>query len=342
MTSINAMRFNEWSGACVCDEMTSMDDDMSVLVSDKITPCVPEEVTAACGLVAAYGSTGTCSVGDRIKRTIFSRLRARFAAELGAQAGASFLNLHQVGELTYEIILEMKRRRLSEMVEARYGFSLDQFTAGSYNQGCVSIPIKDPETINQVMAMLTWKDKLDEVDFLFLNAGLLAGYDEERGFDIYHFCLREGYWHPVQAAFLAEGSGRDSVNPVLADYMGGRPLELRRRDLDPADALLHLIRAVNYAADRNIGVGGYYNIILIDGKRPRDQRLREINDDRAYLAQQIARAWDRGFLDRKPARSLIEEVLLEGVEQEKVRESFWSQVRRPRQLSRVLRGYRVE
>ena len=343
MTTINAIRFDEWSGACVCDEMTSMDDDMSVLVSDKITPCVPEEVTRGCGMVAAYGSTGTCSVGDQIKATIRRRLLEENRKEVKAGGGKveGFMSLEETARMTFRIIIDLKQRRLSEMVKSRYGFDLDEFIAASHRRGDDRIPIKEKELTTQVVDLMTWKDKPDEVDFLFLNAGLLAGYDEQNGFGIYHLDLRDGFWHPVQSLYLAEGSGRDSVDPTLSEYLGAHPVELRRGSLDPADALLHLISAVNQAAERNIGVGGYYNIILIDGRRPRDRRLREINDDRSFLALQVSRAWAKGFLDYRPAREIIEAVLLQDEPHLRMREVFLDKVRHPRELSRLLRGYKV-
>ena len=75
MTSINALRFDEYSGILICDEQRSWNDDkIKIFSSDKIKPVTPERVLKEQGIAVCYGNTGTSSVGDELKFTIQKRI----------------------------------------------------------------------------------------------------------------------------------------------------------------------------------------------------------------------------------------------------------------------------
>lgn len=92
----------------------------------------------------------------------------------------------------------------------------------------------------------------------------------------------------------------------------------------------------------NIGVGGYYNILLFDGTRKaKRERLREINDHRAKLAAEIANAYRVELLDLAAARELVEALVFKGEPIARVHARFFAAAKDPVLLDRFLRGYRV-
>ena len=52
MTSINAIKFDDYSGACVCDEARCWNDEgMKIYTAEKMKPCVPGEISQRYGTV---------------------------------------------------------------------------------------------------------------------------------------------------------------------------------------------------------------------------------------------------------------------------------------------------
>jgi hypothetical protein len=141
---------------------------------------------------------------------------------------------------------------------------------------------------------------------------------------------------------LAEGSGRHSVDPAMYPFAENLLLEKRRGELDRVEGLMALIQALNSAVDHEIGVGGYPNITIIDGRqKDYTKRLREIGDRRAYLASQIMRAVNRGYLSHDKGYALIDKLVYKTRDFEEIYESFFSQVSDSNALSRLLRGYKI-
>jgi len=253
-----------------------------------------------------------------------------------------FMNIEEMMSLCFDIVVEIKNRRLSEKIKGTYNFTVPEFIRGKYERKGESYEIKDKDVIREIVDQMIWRNQAEDVGYIFLNAGLLAGYDDELGFQIYHFDLRDGYWHRVQNCYMAEGSGRHSVDPAVYGFAEKWLIEERRGHIDPVEGSIALIHGVNSASDHEIGVGGYYNIILIDGReKDYSKRLREINDDRSLLANHIVRALDNNFLTYKQTHNLIRRLLFEDATFEDLYTELWKTAREPDQLSRILRGYKI-
>lgn len=344
MTSINALRFDNYSGICIGDESISTVAEIKINVGEKISPIIPEEIVKNYGTVAMLGTTGTCSMGDTIREQLTNRLRALFRLEMEKQGKVpeKFLNTKEIARMCFELVVEIKNQRLSEKIKGIYNFTVPEFIQGKYERNGQTYNIKDKDSIREILDLMVWRNKSDDVGYIYMNAGLLAGYDDELGFQIYHFDLREGYWHKVQNCYMAEGSGRHSVDPAIYGFAEKWLLEERRGNIDPVEGSIALIHGVNSASDHEIGVGGYYNIILFDGRqKDYGKRIREVNDDRSLLANHIVRSLDAGFLGYEKTRELIDKLLFKEVSCDEVYQEFWSSVKDPETFSRVLRGYKI-
>jgi hypothetical protein len=344
MTSINAVRFDENSGILICDEQRSWNDEkLKIFSSDKIKPVTPERVQKEQGVAVCYGNTGTSSVGDELKFTIKKRIGQEYEKliEKLDEVPTHFKTVEELAHLAFETQIQMKREHIDETITGRYGFNTNDFIAGFYQKDSDKIEIKDKDLINSIHDSLHWKDRVGEMTPIFLNAGIFAGYEPKEGFRIFSLSLIEFSCEPVQEIFVADGSGKDQCSVVFAEYTSSKTLPERRGTIDRVEGLIAALKAVNKASWHNIGVGGYYNIIYIDGKKPNMEKLMEISDHRSKLAAEIVKAMTNHFINYSDAAHLIDELIYKGGTFEDMHEKFMGKVKDPKKVKKLLRGYRV-
>ena len=78
MTTINALKINHNLGVMMCDEQRHWNPErMKIYAADKIRPVVPPEITERYRTAAAYGNTGTSSIGDELRLTIYREIESK-------------------------------------------------------------------------------------------------------------------------------------------------------------------------------------------------------------------------------------------------------------------------
>lgn len=344
MTSINVLRFNEYSGVFVGDESISS-GEFNVDVSDKIQSVVPEIISDRYGTVAALGATGNCSVGSEMKLRSMRAFQKIYDDHFKAYGKApdKFIGIPEMMDLIYEQVIMIRKDLLDAKVKGIYGFDTDDFNQGFYKKGDEKISIKNTSILSEVTDWMMWKHEAAAVKNIYMNAGVFGGYDEENGFLLYNLDFREGYYHEVQTCYRAEGSGRHSVDPHMYDFVENLLVEERRGKIEPAEGIVALLNAVNKAARHEIGIGGYFNIILVNGKlKKTSEKIREINDGRAYLSQIAVRAWSAGFLKYETAIDIIDQLLFENKPFESVYKLFMENIKPKKECLRFLRGYKIK
>jgi hypothetical protein len=99
---------------------------------------------------------------------------------------------------------------------------------------------------------------------------------------------------------------------------------------------------VNAASRNNLGVGGYFNILLFDGEATApDDNLREINDHRSKIASEICLGLKSGFIQMESAREMIHELFFGSQDADKVQNMLWQNTKEPLTFHRFLRGFRT-
>lgn len=345
MTSINAIKFDDYSGVCVCDEARCWnEEDLKIYAAEKIKPCIPDAVALRYGTVAAYGNTGSSTIGDEIKWSIQKRIREELdqRTEKAGKPPESFMTMEEISAVVFDVITRLKHTHINDQLKGRYNFDTSDFIRGYYKKGDEKIEIKDKDLIKTVEKFITWKDNFSEVNAVFVNAGLLAGYEESEGFRLFHYSMIESFCEPVQAAFIVDGSGRDATGISLADYMDRKTIPERGK-IDRVEGVIAILEAVNLASRFNLGVEGYYNIILMDGReKDYSKRLVEINDHRSKLASEIVLAMTNRLISGDSAYKLIEELFFKGKTFTETAEMFVKSTESPKKLRRLLRGYKLE
>ncbi|MBN1297036.1 hypothetical protein JXA80_09660 [bacterium] len=342
MTSINAIRFDHYSGAMVCDEQRGWNpENMIINSADKIKSVVPPDIMEATGLSAAYGNTGTSTIGDELKFNIKKRIRKEFDAQVEktGKAPASVATIQKLAQWAFEAQTELKRTHINQTIQGRYGFSVNDFCRGFYKVDGKQIDIKDKEVITSIHDAITWKGRTGEMTSIFLNAGIIAGYEPESGFRIYTLSMIEHAYWPVQEIFLTDGSGRDMASVEMTNFSNRKTVPERRGAIHPVEGLFEMIHAVNTACRHDIGCEGYLNIMLFNGKKTNSERLIQINDDRAKLASEIVRCHDGRFIEKMKALELIDGLLYGGATWVEIEDRFWTASARPDDMFDYLRNY---
>ncbi|HPQ39039.1 MAG TPA: hypothetical protein PLV45_01585 [bacterium] len=342
MTSINAIRFDEYAGAMVCDEQRGWNpENMIINSADKIKSVVPPDIMEATGLAAAYGNTGTSTIGDELKFNIRKRVREEYdrRIEKTGEVPVPFVSIDTLARWGFEAQTFLKRDHINQTIEGRYGFSVNDFCRGHYKKDGKQIDIKDTEVINAIHDAITWKGRSGEMTSVFLNAGIIAGFAPDSGFRIYTLSMIEfGYW-PVQEVFLTDGSGRDMASLEMTEFSNRKTVPERRGAIHPVEGLFEMIHAVNTACRHDIGCEGYLNIMLFDGKKPNKDRLIQINDDRAKLASEIVQCYEGRFIEKSVAMEMVEALCYGGADWEEIESRFWSASSNADAMFAFLRNY---
>ncbi|MFC1849185.1 hypothetical protein ACFL27_03150 [candidate division CSSED10-310 bacterium] len=345
MTVINAMRFDNTSGAMSCDEQTTVGGDRKVFGSDKIKSVVPPEFTIKTGIVAAYGGTGTSAIGEEIRFRIYNSLRE--LAEDHEKFDKRWPTpdhptLWDVAELAFEETVDLKRARIDEFLFGKYGFTTYDFIQGHYQAELERVEIKQPEVVHRAFNYISNLSAPAAVESIFLNRGILAGYDPHLGYQIYVLSLTEHSLEPVSTIYHSVGSGSDAASVFLASFARMKTIKEKREKIDPVEGMVHLIAATNAASLYNMGVGGYFNIVLIDGNQTDPvQRLIEVSDHRSKLASEIVSASSAGLIQDKDALDFVERLIFKGISFEVINEELWEKCSNPVILDHLLRGYKI-
>lgn len=342
MTTINAIRFDEFSGAMVCDEQRGWNpENMIINSADKMKSVIPADIMKETGVSAVYGNTGTSSIGDELKFNILKRVVSEYSLrkkQINFNP-ADFTDMDELAQWAFQAQTELKRGHINQTIEGRYGYSVNDFCRGTYTRDGKTIDITDKAAIDDIHSAITWKGRTGEMTSVFLNAGIIAGYDPKKGFRIYTLSMIEfGYW-PVQEIFLTDGSGRDMASLKMTEFSNRKTMPERRGAINQLEGVFEMINAVNTACTHDIGCEGYLNIMIIDGKKPAKDRLIQINDDRSKLATEIVRCHDARFLDKFKAMEMVEALVFGGAGWEDIDSQFWKESKNPDEMFAFLRNY---
>lgn len=316
MTSINAMRFDSFSGMCVCDEARSWNDEYGkLLTAEKMRLITSDEVMKNTGAIAVLGKTGSSTLGNEYLEKLKDRITVEYDRK-SAKEGIpikEFMTIRAMAHLLFHTLCDIKREHLDHTLRARYGFTQDDFIAGFYlnDEGC-RVEIKDSSVIEEVNKMITWEGSHKDSTPIFLNGQIVMGYEPEEGFKIFRSNLMAAHCEAVHEIFACDGSGIDSTDFVYTDFANSRNLQERRGTIDRVEGLAVLLEALDTANHHSAGCNGYPKVIYIDG-RQKDLRKKyiEIHDCRSQLALEIVRASNHGFIPGVKCLTLIEGLIFE-------------------------------
>ncbi|HPZ09799.1 MAG TPA: hypothetical protein PL110_17000 [Candidatus Eremiobacteraeota bacterium] len=344
MTVINAIKFDEHSGAIISDEERTLNMERKLCSIDKIKHIIPLRIQKEYGLVARMGTTGTCSVGSEIKYALLKELDDMYDKEIErfGKKPEQFKSLEDVAYLVFDKMVEIKQRHVDELLKTRYGFDRRDLIRGFYMSNDTRIDIKDKDIIKEAEEILTWKKRTTETDRIFINIGVVAGWDSKEGFQIYHLSLMENTCESVHSIFQSDGSGQDLSNVNFIDFIRNKTLTERRTKIDHLDGLINAIKATNHCHKMNIGIGGYLEIVYFNGQEKDNlKKMKQFDDNRSKLATEIVDAFTAGFLNKELTYELMGDLILNDEDFKTVYERMMKGTTNFKKLSRYLRGYKI-
>jgi len=345
MTSVNAIKFDKYSGAMVCDEQRHWNDErMKIYAADKIRSVVPADISVRYGLYACYANTGTSAIGDELRLTIYREVEKKYQRICMEQGKVpdKFMTLEELARFTFEIIRQMKHKHTDEHLLQKYGFTTSELIAGEYTREGKVYSIENKEVIRKALTEISLKPGTTAMNAVFGNGGIITGFDKEEGFGIYNYSMKEGFVEKVECGYVALGSGGDTTNFVLPRWFNTTGVEGREKGVDPLDGLIAVIDAVNMATEHNLGVDGYYNIILFDqSEETVNGAYIEINDHRSRLATEFVRAKRAGFISIDICREGINGILRQDKDVDWGEKFLWASTENHHEMHRMLRGYPV-
>jgi len=346
MTVINAMIFDKHSGAMCCDEQTSIGEVRKMMSSDKIQKIVPSKIRDNVKFEAVYGGTGTTAIGDEIRRGIKIRLSENFDKSVvrSKESTESFVSMNDLFQIAYEEMMKVKHRHIDDIVSGYFNFSTADYMQGYYKDfKDEKIEISQKDLKDKIFDLINWKNA-DEVDSIFLNAAIIAGFDSSGEFRICKLSMKtEMLLQIADSVFETVGSGSDSAQLIFSDYAGNKTLDERRNHIDRVEGMIQLLRATNAAAKYNMGVGGYFNIVLFDSSEDDPaKRLFEVFDSKAKLASEVVFAYYNKFIDYNTTYELIDELIFKRQKPfEEMNSRFINASTDKTKMLRFLRGYKM-
>ena len=345
MTVVNAIKFSSHSGAMCCDEQTTIGSVRIMMSSDKIQKIVPTEIRENVKLEAVYGGTGTTAIGDEIRKSIKQKLLAEYEKLSGKADGMSknFKTIDEICQMGFESMMSVKHKHINDIVKGYFNFETSDYTQGFYKTANdEKIEITQKELKEKVNDLMNWRNA-EEVDSIFLNAAIICGFDANEEFKICKLSLKtEMNMEMAGSIFETVGSGSDSAQIIFSDYVSSKTLDERRHSIDRVEGMIQLLRATIAAAKYNMGVGGYFNIILFDAKEEElERRFVEIFDNRAKLASEIVHSYFSEYIDYKAAYDMINELIfIRKKTFEEVNEEFMNASSDREKMTKFLRGYK--
>ncbi|MBN2056024.1 hypothetical protein JW905_13935, partial [bacterium] len=284
------------------------------------------------------------SIGDELRITIRRRIQEEFDRRMKRLNGAPdrFMDMTDLARLAFDTMIELKHRHTDQELRHTYGFSTAEFVAGSFKRDGREVPIKDAGITEKALELISPNPEKQAPNAVFNNAGILAGYAPESGYRIFLFSMREQFVEPVECGFVSQGSGGDSTNFVMPRLFNSLSEFERDNGMDRLDGLRYFLTAILTASHSNLGVGGYFNLFLFDGRAAESsQLLRQVNDHRIKLGCEIVHAADNDLLAAADCRELLDRLYFNGNDLDEVESRFFQRATDMRTLHRLLRGYPV-
>ena len=168
--------------------------------------------------------------------------------------------------------------------------------------------IKDDKMITKAMDIIMMKSSgmkdIQEVE------AIIIGTDEESGFNAYDFYGGMTHLYISTSLYNSVGAGSTTTSLAFANMINSLELDQRRNGVDKVFGIVELIKITNQAAIKNSEIGGYYDIIYIDGNgKNHGERFFDINGEKTQLLKEIVGAYDNNLIQKDVCFELVERIV---------------------------------
>lgn len=336
MGIVNMLRFNNHSGAMLSDEEYVDIRWRRCYYLDSIQSLLSTEASNTLGMEAVYGGVGNPSFHYEIVNKVVKKIDKIISGSTKKiQTGLD------IGNITLDTIHEISNRRVDDILKLFYGFTRDDFNQGYTEIDNKKIDIKQDAIKEDTRKIISFKDKREYLKPVFENKTAIMTCDKEHGFNA--FCIKAdtGVLSMVSGGFDSLGRGVYGAGRAFGKYFKDRYLSQRREGMDRVEGMFILISSAIEARDYYSGIGGYFNMVYMDGeKASHNERYKEIFHHSAKLATEVVTAFLNNELKKDNTYELLNELIFEDKPLEEVEDKMWKYAKSHKRLELLLRGYK--
>ncbi|MBN2385224.1 hypothetical protein JXQ70_20300 [bacterium] len=341
MSVVNLIRINAQSGIMIADEEFWRRGSRRTLFLDNLQPLLPEKFCESSGLEAVIGLDGDPAITYEAVLQAKKHIERIIKEPDSSGRKGPIETLRDVAEITFEQINLAIRKRIDNQLRFAYGFDTNDLNRGFFEVDGKKVEIKQEKVRTDALKWTKYSQDFPRTKSLFEIHALMAGIDPKDGFQWYEWSGEQGVVMLGTGLFDSIGKGSDAASLAFIDIFRTMELQRRRQGLKAEEALLVLLESLEAAARFNHEVGGYPQIVMLDGSaRKHRARYHEYSGHGAKLALEIATAYIHEHIPRDKALALIKDLVLEQKDVLKIEELFFKATPNPAALEHFLRGYK--
>ncbi len=338
MGIVNMLKFNHHSGAMLSDEEYIDIRWRRCFYLDSIHSLLSDTASDRLNIEAVYGGTGNPSFHYEIINKALKKIDSLISNQKTAKKIQTGTDL---GNIALDTVHCITKRRVDDILKLFYGFTRDDFNQGFTEIEGKKIDIKQDSVKEDTRKIIAFKDKREYLKSIFDNKAVIMTYD--RAYGLIAFCIKEdiGVLSMVSGGFESLGKGVYGAGRAFGKYFKDRYLSQRREGMDRVEGMCLLISSAIEARDYYTGVGGYFNIVYLDGeKNTHKERYKEIYHHRAKMATEVVTALLNHELKREKTYELLNDLIFENHPLEEIEGKMWQYAKNHRRLELLLRGYK--
>jgi hypothetical protein len=344
MVLVNLMKFDKDSCALVSDEEYWHLRRRRLLYGDFVQSLLKDEIADAMNLEVVYGSTGTPSFGFEVVNKTRKELNQIFCKRHNIQKKSDiFHNVDDVSKILLRNLHNAFHSWADNKLKGLYGFDSDDLTRGFFEKDGEKLDINQKAVKDAALKIAQTAKRGTPLDNILEHQGLIVGWDQEKGIQAFYFNYEDFILYQSATDIDCIGKGKDVSQVILANYLNKKHLRARRQGFDRVEAIIELI-ASGFEAQAHVHeVGGYFNIVCINGKgKNHKERLIEINRNSARVANEVVIAYRQKLLSKSDAFELVDGIIFQSEDHLNIENSLFDKVKDPVALDFVLRGYKED
>lgn len=295
----------------ITDEEYFIGGRRRVHTADNMRPLISPQMSDELGLEVIYGGSGNIAVTNEVISRITRTLEQKYAAyKRSGNSDKMFFTVEDVSRIALSVFQSVSKDAVSKKLKGLFGFGIDDFNRCYYMKGDEKVEIREDKIVSKAMDFIMLKG--DAMKDLNEIEGIIIGTDVNDGFSTYDFYGGMTHLYISTSLYNAVGAGSTTTSLSFCDMINALSLDKRRNGVDRIFGIVELIRITNQTAVKNSEIGGYYNIIYLDGSKPSHQdRYLEISGDRSQFLKELVGAFDCGMVSREFCYQLADRIIFE-------------------------------
>ena len=343
MALVNSLKFNFHSGAIITDEEYFIGGRRRVHTADNMRSLLTDEMSNELNLEAVYGGSGNIAVTSSVVDKLVFELSKKYSEfKRSGNISNMFFTLEDVARIALRIFQSVSKDMVEKKLQGLFGFGLNDFNRCYYMRNGEKIEIKEEKIVSKAMDIIMLKG--DAMKDLNEIEGIIIGTDQNNGFTTYDFYGGMTHLYISTSIYNAVGAGSTTTSLAFSDMINSLSLDVRRNGVDRIFGLVELIRITNQAAIKNSEIGGYYDLIYLDGSAENHmERFLEVTGDKSQFLKELVGAYDNSLVSKEFCFQLTDKIVFQNSEFDlsEAENTLFGNTTDPVRLEMFMRGYKA-